>query len=457
MARTLQKQIFYFGLFILSVDASIKACEVTGPTCTIPVTSDPVTGAIALSVNNCLAIAQSNGTIATYSYNQTVSCCLTPCCDVSFAINAAYGNTGLSYSPDGSCLAVSNSNSCKVTLFPVNCDCCLGKGNTFRTQSPTDVIFCSNNSLFVGKENSTIADFKVNNCKAKFEVSEGQTVLQAPTSFAISLDGSCLALIDNNYIYTFSIDNCSLTCQPVSKVGVPSVPAPFNPSSLAWSPDNACLLVIDTIHDTVYSFCVSNCHVSATSSAAIVVPTVPVQAAFFPTKLVDDTYCFAVASQKSGTNSGAISIGTVSTTTICCAIPTLTIPPAFTSPSGALGRAIAWSPSGCLFYVDQNNIYTFTMSTSPKSVVAETRQIISEPVVKVVQTVPAVEVKPEVLAFPSVSEATEIKSEPVAKPVELIKEQRATTWDELMNNKPLLIGLGAGACLAAYLVFNSMS
>ncbi len=150
MAHTLQKQIFYLTLLILSVDTSIKAvngCGTLTPACTSPVSSDPLTGAIAVSSNNCLSIAQSNGTIASYTID-TTSCCLTPCCDVSFAFSAAYGSTALSYSPDGSCLAISNSNSCKVTLFPVGCDCCLSKGNTFRTQSPTGLVFCNNNSLF---------------------------------------------------------------------------------------------------------------------------------------------------------------------------------------------------------------------------------------------------------------------------------------------------------------------
>lgn len=393
MTSILKTQLFGLALLLTSMCVSSLEgqCALT-PGCGPLATQDTVTGAIAVSSKYCLSLIQTDSKIASYSINQTTGC-LTPCCDVVFPVTCVgpvvcgqqqNSEQGLAYSPDGKCLVAVDSGSGTLSTFKVKDDCCLSNQKTVEAYSPTSVAFPANACcFFVGEQGSQIASYTLEKCKARFESYTGQNQFISP-QITLSPDGSILGVIDSstNTVYLFCVKecDCSLSCKPTAEIKISG----WNPTSLAFTPDNSCLAVTSTGSSTaVYTFCLQNCHVIPSAgdyfcSSIGLGPYLenPIQAVFSPVPaagISPTTWCLAVAYQRnSSTNNGTIQLYTVTPSDSCLIT--------FISPSydpegntlgnsGVLGRSIAFTPNGDgLYFVTQQHIWSYLLGSTAEPV-----------------------------------------------------------------------------------------
>ena len=277
MERLSKKQLL--GLALLCT--SIFAGTLNGSECCVSLacgstpTLDTVPGAIAVSSQGCLSLIQKDSKIASYQINQA-SCCLSPCCDVSFPVTCVgplvcneqfSSQQAIAYSPDGKCLVAVDSGSNNLSIFKVNKDCCLCKSKSLTVNAPSALAFSPTTCcLFVGEQGSQIASYKVSNCKARFNSFTTENKFFSPI-FAISPDGTCLAVLDNNTVYLYCVnvcDDCTLCCKPTSQAQVTIEGTTWNRTALAFSPDGTCLVVASSgsgVQNQLFSFCVTNCHI----------------------------------------------------------------------------------------------------------------------------------------------------------------------------------------------------
>ncbi len=247
--QLLSLALFFTSMFASTLNSAPETCCLT-PACGAVPTVDTVPGVIAVSSKGCLSVIQKDSKIAAYQINPS-SCCLTPCCDVTFPVTCAgpvvcgqqqQSQQALAYSPDGKCLAAVDSGSNNLTFFKVKDDCCLCKPKSFQVNAPSTLAFSPNDCcLFVGEQGSQIATYNVSQCKARFKSFTGENSFISPT-FALSADGTCLAVIDQGTVYLYCVNSCdcSLCCKPTSQIHIDN----WNPVSVAFSPDGACLVVI---------------------------------------------------------------------------------------------------------------------------------------------------------------------------------------------------------------------
>ncbi len=335
-----------------------KCCLKQNGECTA-LAMDTVTRGIAVSSKGCLSLLETNGAIATYKID-CKTCCLTLCGDTPFSITSGTSQS-LAYSPSGDCLAAADQGSNNVTIFKVEDDCCLcPNGAPVCTKAPTTVAFSPVSCcLFLGKANFPPCSFKVKECKPRFKGICVDMPLFVSPQFAASPDGTCLAVIDNNMVQTYSIDSCTLNCTAVSSLSITS------PTNLAFSPSGSTLIVTcDTTPATIVSFSVASCSLTQKNTFTESNGINPIQVAFNPLDISNNP-CFAVAYQSSQSplsGNGVLGTYTVDSSDNYIICPQNTQDPEPTSTPPILGRSVAWSSDGsCIYFVTQKHIWNYSV------------------------------------------------------------------------------------------------
>ena len=333
--------IFAYALLLVSFATNIAAnCCVVSQVGEPTSTSDSVPGGLALSSQGCLSILQTNGNIATYPVNQA-TCALESVLPLtSFTVS---GTSGLTYSPDGSCLAAFNKSG--IQTFSASSNCALSTTGSFNAQSINSVAISSLNCIAAGSCLVSSLAAPLTSCTV------GLTSALNVSELVYSADGTCLAAIDCSTptnILTFGINyDCS--------VSAPLSTSQFaNAVDLAFSPNGSCLVVLSgtSASSSVSSFSVSNCQISSTpqSSASSPVGVQPTQISFS-----SDGTCIAVAN-----TNGYLDIYSIDSS---CNLTYLT---SFLPSSEETGRSVGWLPNAnCLYFVTNANIYTFSRMAPP--------------------------------------------------------------------------------------------
>ncbi len=375
-------------MFANTLNGTTTTCCLA-PACGAVPTVDTVPGVIAVSSKGCLSLIQTDSKIASYQINQN-TCCLSPCCDVTFPVTCAgavvcgevlQSQQALAYSPDGKCLLAADAGSNNLSIFKVKDNCCLCKSKSLTVNAPSSLAFSPTTCcLFVGEQGYPIASYSVSNCKARFNSFTTENKFLSPI-LAISADGTCLAVIDGGTVYLYCVnvcDDCSLCCKPTSQVKLPG----WIPTSLAFSPDGSCLVVTSSgsADNAIYTFCVTNCHIIPSGSGIFCsskpngTGSNPVQAVFSPVSASTSptSWCLAVAYQTSlYDRNGIVQLFTVASDTCTFSASSTLYDPESTLNNDQMdvpGRSVAFSPNGsCLFFVTQYNIWSYNVVSCPSS------------------------------------------------------------------------------------------
>ena len=214
-------------------------------------------------------------------------------CDYSFAdqIIGIRFPISVAFSPDGSCLAIADTNNNQVTVYSMTgCTASAMPVSTITgLNSPLSVAFSSDNSCLAIADsgNNQVKVYSMTGCTASAMPVSTITGLNFPRSVAFSPDNSCLAIADtnNNQVKVYSMTGCSASAMPVSTITGLSLPR-----SVAFSPDNSCLAIADTSNNQVKVYSMTGCTASAMPVSTITGLSFPVSVAFS-----SDGSCLAMA------------------------------------------------------------------------------------------------------------------------------------------------------------------